>query len=134
MVLNSIINKSLTNRILDTSKKIYKKSNLRCKHITFIIYKKRIVSIGVNYKKTTTIAAQHGYKYPFQHSELAALKKITFLNYKKSKLVLINIRVSNKDNLILNSKPCKNCKRVIKSFGISSVYYSIDGGEFSCLV
>ncbi len=38
------------------------------------------------------------------------------------------IRV-NKNNELLNSKPCKSCIDVMRMFGIKNIYYSTDKGD-----
>lgn len=125
------LNDSLLKRLLILTDKLYKRSNLRCKHVTFILYKNKIISIGINHKKTDTFAHENGYKYPYKHSEMAAIKKIFKFKLNKSKLILINIR-KNKKN-ILYSAPCKNCKNLISAYGIKNVYYSINNEEFGFL-
>jgi len=38
------------------------------------------------------------------------------------------IRVNKNDNLV-NSKPCKSCIEVMRMFGIKNIYYSTETGE-----
>jgi hypothetical protein len=36
----------------------------------------------------------------------------------------------NRKGLILGSKPCKNCDKLLNAVGLNSVYYSTDDGNF----
>ena len=37
----------------------------------------------------------------------------------------------NRKGLILGSKPCENCDKILKAVGLYSIYYSTDHGNFS---
>ena len=37
----------------------------------------------------------------------------------------------NRKGLILGSKPCENCTKLLNSVGLDSIYYSTDCGNFS---
>lgn len=94
-------------------------------HFSFLVKKNSIDSVGWNNKgKTHTIAYKLNYKYPTIHSELACI-----LNYNKnpSKHYMVNIRIGKSGNVLL-SKPCKNCRRLLKHYNISKVIYSTDFG------
>jgi hypothetical protein len=37
----------------------------------------------------------------------------------------------NRRGLILGSKPCVNCDKLLNAVGLSNIYYSLDNGNFS---
>jgi deoxycytidylate deaminase len=37
----------------------------------------------------------------------------------------------NRKGLILGSKPCENCAKLLTSVGLTQIYYSTDCGNFS---
>ena len=37
----------------------------------------------------------------------------------------------NRKGLILGSKPCENCNKLLTSVGLTDIYYSTDCGNFS---
>jgi deoxycytidylate deaminase len=36
----------------------------------------------------------------------------------------------NRKGLILGSKPCDNCSKLLSSVGLTNIYYSTDDGDF----
>jgi deoxycytidylate deaminase len=36
----------------------------------------------------------------------------------------------NRKGLILGSKPCKNCNKLLSAVGLNTIYYSTDDGNF----
>ena len=96
-------------------------------HVTFILKKDRILSIGINnpYKTHTrnldfpyTNADQKG-----THSELASIIKLGEEDC--SHYIFINIRVDKNRNVIL-SKPCSGCQGLLKQVGFKRMFYSIN--------
>lgn len=77
------------------------------KHLSLVIAKNRIVSIGRNYFKTHPKAYKLGYLYNEMHSELDAFRKIPH-QHKNKKLTLVNVRM-NSDGELRMSKPCPVC-------------------------
>ena len=75
------------------------------KHVSIIIRKNEIVSVGTNNFRTHPLAKKYGYRFDEVHSELDAL-----LRYKGSKdsLRLINFRFNRFGEMRL-SKPCCKC-------------------------
>jgi hypothetical protein len=96
----------------------------RCRHISFILYGSKIVSVGINQLKTDSFAYRL-YKYPFVHSELDAIKKMP-KNIDLSRCTLVNFRVSRRSNEFLLSKPCPSCTRLLDLYDLKDVYYTID--------
>ena len=106
--------------LIDTNK--YK----RCYHFSFIIYKKKIVSVGTNASKThpanlknRKISKRTGEDISEQKhtcSELNAIckfKKLT--NIHTEKCTLINLRYDRNWNIAI-AKPCMSCENLLKNF------------------
>ena len=75
------------------------------KHVSIIVRKNEIVSMGTNNFRTHPTAKKYGYRFDEVHSELDAL-----LRYRgpKDNLVLINYRF-NRFGYMRMSKPCCMC-------------------------
>lgn len=108
---------------------------IRCRHFTFIIDGKRIVSFGTNSGKTHPLNLLHPYKNrrmePISelvgtHSEMKAIIKHGIENCRG--LTLLNVRVNRKGHVAM-SKPCTGCSDMIIKAGISDVWYTDDRGR-----
>ena len=75
------------------------------KHVSVIVRKNDIVSVGTNNFRTHPLAKKYGYRFDEVHSELDAL-----LRYRgpKDNLKLINFRYNRFGDMRM-SKPCCNC-------------------------
>lgn len=75
------------------------------KHVSIIVRKNEIVSIGTNTFRTHPMAKKLGYRFDEVHSELDAL-----LRYKgpKDSLKLLNFRFNRFEDMRM-SKPCCKC-------------------------
>ena len=75
------------------------------KHVSLIVRKNEIVSVGTNNFRTHPLAKKYGYRFDEVHSELDAL-----LRYKgpKDNLVLLNYRFNRFGDMRM-SKPCCFC-------------------------
>ena len=75
------------------------------KHVSLIVRKNEIVSVGTNHFRTHPLAKKYGYRFDEVHSELDAL-----LRYKgpKDNLVLVNYRFNRFGDMRM-SKPCCMC-------------------------
>ena len=75
------------------------------KHVSLIVRKNHIVSIGTNNSRTHPRAKEHGYLFDEVHSELDAL-----LRYKgpRDGLTLVNFRFNRLGDMRI-SRPCKLC-------------------------
>ena len=75
------------------------------KHVSLIVRKNEIVSVGTNHFRTHPLAKKYGYRFDEVHSELDAL-----LRYKgpKDNLVLLNYRFNRFGDMRM-SKPCCFC-------------------------
>lgn len=95
------------------------------KHVSLIICKKRIISVGMNYFKTHPKAKEIGYQYEEMHSELDAFRKLDKEDRQK-KLHLINVRF-NRFGQMRMSKPCEKCLPwCIEVF--HTIHYTTDNG------
>lgn len=74
------------------------------KHVSLIVRKGKVLSVGTNAFKGHPIARKIGYRFGEQHSELNALLKCS----QKDKLTLINVRF-NKDQAMRMARPCALC-------------------------
>ena len=93
------------------------------KHVSIIIRKNEIVSIGTNNFRTHPMAKKLGYRFDEVHSELDAL-----LRYKgpKDNLKLINYRFNRFGNMRM-SKPCCKCLPWCLAL-FDELWYSTDSG------
>ena len=75
------------------------------KHVSLIVRKNEIVSVGTHHFRTHPLAKKYGYRFDEVHSELDAL-----LRYKgpKDNLVLVNYRFNRFGDMRM-SKPCCMC-------------------------
>lgn len=113
--------------------------NKRCKHFSFILKNKRIVSIGMNSPKTHPLNLKYNYinkqrhkisEVVGTHSELRAVIKLGLEEYKG--YTLVNTRI-NRNQEIDYSFPCNGCMEMIKELGFDRVIYTTKHGEFKCL-
>lgn len=125
-------------KYIDIAHALYPNREMRSFHVCIALRKKRIISIGVNSKKSHTI----NLKFPkinkdgldishfkYSCSEWNSLKRIAPAT---RKLTLIVIRIDN--NLQLNnSKPCNSCEQLLKSgiYDIRKVFYTTEQGGFN---
>lgn len=109
----------------------------RSLHLTFVLYKNRILQIAQNKKTTHPInllnrkISKTGTDFSnsgCRCSELNALIQIRNLtNIKYNKLILVNVRI-NKLGEINWSKPCNSCRNLLNYFKFKSVYFSTQNG------
>ena len=93
------------------------------KHVSIIVRKNEIVSVGTNDFRTHSLAKKYGYRFDEVHSELDAL-----LRYKgpKDNLKLINYRF-NRFGSMRMSKPCRYCLPWCVTL-FDGIWYSTDNG------
>jgi deoxycytidylate deaminase len=111
------------------------KQNGRSFHATFIIFKKRIISIGFNdYSKHHPyhkMGKYIGYKKnpenysPCLHSEVSAIIKLGEEDL--SRYTFVNVRVRG-NNILAVAKPCPNCFQLLKRTGYKKLFYSSECG------
>lgn len=112
----------------------------RCRHASFILYRDKIMSIGINHpNKTHPRNLQFGYRnkrnQPINniigiHSELAAVIKLGRQDL--NELDIVNTRIDRNNQLAL-AKPCVGCQDMLKQLGINRIFYSGNNGKFEQL-
>lgn len=95
------------------------------KHISLVIYKRKIISVGQNIFKTHPDTFRLGYRTADMHSELDAFRKIP-KNLRDKKLILLNFRF-NRFGEFRNSKPCPVCSKWCTEL-FHKIYYTDDDG------
>lgn len=107
----------------------------RAQHISFLLRKNRIISVGVNKRRTDTFAYKHGYKYPSTHSELQAIKTVRYKPQQARGAILVNIRVlrdSSKNGVVYSlARPCPACLALARSCGVSKIYFTTEKRDFA---
>lgn len=97
-------------------------------HVSLIVRKNKLITIGTNNWKTHPKTVELGYMLPYLHSELDAFRK---LNGNFDKLVLMNYRFSKTGHIGM-SKPCKFCTPwCINLF--DKIFYTNEIGEMVVL-
>lgn len=100
------------------------------KHFSFILRKKKILSIGWNLmNKTHPWAVKYNYDFPYIHSELMAIRNFPYPLDEIKKCSLVNIRLLKNKKLAI-SRPCVSCATVIVAFNIGEIFYSTDEESF----
>jgi len=139
--MESRANKSFFRRLEDTALSLIDwNESKRCRHFSFVVYKKRVVSIGWNSSKThptnlinRKISVKTGEDFSEQKyvcSELNAINKLKRLtNIDTKKCVLINMRYDRNKKLAF-AKPCMSCKSLLKYHEFKSVLYTNDQGVY----
>jgi tRNA(Arg) A34 adenosine deaminase TadA len=101
------------------------------KHIAGVVYKKEMVSTGVNKRKTHPFQALYGSNTHsiYWHAETSAIHgamyRLNLVQFWKCSLYVIRI---NNIGQLRYSKPCQGCMRAIKVFNIKRVVYSTNEG------
>jgi len=69
-------------------------------------------------------------EHPFYHAESHLISKLLDrYNTVDSNWSVVVMRI-NRRGLILGSKPCENCDKLLSAVGLNDVYYSDDNGNF----
>jgi len=69
-------------------------------------------------------------EFPYYHSESRLISKLLDrYNTIDPNWSIVVMRI-NRKGLILGSKPCENCSKLLNSVGLTDVYYSTDNGDF----
>jgi hypothetical protein len=70
-------------------------------------------------------------EFPFVHAESHLVSKLLDnFNTIDSNWTICVLRI-NRKGLILGSKPCCNCDKILNAVGLTQLYYSTDCGNFS---
>ena len=102
-----------------------KKSTFRCRHGAVIVYNGHILSTGMNLNLFHSVTHSYNQLQTLHAEPMAILRVKNKRLLKNSSIYVCRI---NKHNELMLSKPCKTCMKIIKSFGISEINYSIYGG------
>lgn len=99
-----------------------------------LVYKRRIVSFGINRYKTSPI--QNRFKKNenaiYLHAEVAcvknALRHLDVEDFKKCDMFVVRVKrlVYEGDFVYAMAEPCEGCSRCIAEFGIRNVYYTVE--------
>jgi hypothetical protein len=69
-------------------------------------------------------------EFPYYHSESRLISKLLDkYNTIDTNWSVVVMRI-NRKGLILGSKPCENCNKLLNAVGLNEVYYSNDDGNF----
>ena len=69
-------------------------------------------------------------EHPFYHAESHLISKLLDrYNTIDSNWSVVIMRI-NRKGIILGSKPCENCDKLLNSVGLTDIYYSTDAGNF----
>lgn len=69
-------------------------------------------------------------EYPYVHAESHLISKLLDMyNTIDSNWSIVIMRI-NRRGLILGSKPCENCNKLLSAVGLDDIYYSDDNGDF----
>lgn len=93
-------------------------------HASIILRDDKLVSLGLNRRKTHPLANVYGYRNNELHSELDALIRVP--RHQRDGLVLLNFRFSPKGDLRM-SRPCPLCLPWCKATFVE-IHYSIPDG------
>jgi len=70
-------------------------------------------------------------EFPFVHAESHLISKLLDrYNTIDSNWSVVVLRI-NRKGLLLGSKPCENCGKLLNAVGLNTIYYSNDDGSFS---
>lgn len=133
----------MTNKLLKSLCRMYDyiytdKPYKHTKTVSFLIYKGKVVSFGINSDKTSPLQNKYrlctDLKYienfvDKEHSEVNCLRKSDeSINFSKCEIVIIS---KKKDGEFRLARPCDVCMTAIKDFGISKIYYTNRNQTFS---
>lgn len=121
-------------KLINKAKGLLSEKQGKYRHFSFILYKNSILSFGTNCPtKTSRLAFEFGYEFPYRHSELDAIARFPEPNKFLCRCSMVNIRIGRKDNILV-SRPCKDCQKVLKAFNIGEAYFSNEWGRFEKLL
>ena len=129
--------------IQKTIRKAYQNWNptrlIRCYHYSAAFDGTKLIAFTQNNPiKTHTGAYRIGedfnlpkYKeFPYYHSESRLISQLLDrYNTIDPNWTICVLRI-NRKGLILGSKPCENCSKLLSAVGLTDIYYSMDDGNF----
>jgi tRNA(Arg) A34 adenosine deaminase TadA len=103
----------------------------QAKHAAGLYYKGKLLSTGVNKKKTHPLMAKFS-KHPeavYLHAEIDCIVKcINRYGTEILKECELYVARSYQDGTTAGSRPCEGCSRAIRAFGIPRTYYTTQEG------
>jgi len=139
--MESRANKSFFKRLEDIALSLIDwNESKRCRHFSFVIYKKRIVAIGTNNQKTHPVnllnrktSLKTGEDFSDQKhtcSEFNAINKLKRLtNIDTKKCTLVNLRYDRNKKLAF-ARPCMSCTSLLSYFEFKDVRYTASDGKY----
>lgn len=133
----------MTNKLLNKLTRLYDyiytdKPYKHTKTVSFLVYKGKVVSFGINSDKTSPLQNKYRLRTDLkhidnfidkEHSEVNCLRKIDDnLNFAKCEIVIIS---KKRDGDFRLARPCDVCMSAIKDYGISDIYYTNKNGTFT---
>ena len=70
-------------------------------------------------------------EYPFVHAESHLISKLLDMYNTIDPNWSVCVLRINRKGIILGSKPCINCSKLLNAVGLNEIYYSLDSGDFS---
>jgi len=111
-------------------------ANGRVRMAAGIVYKKHLISSGVNsYKSHPMMSEDNGYRNGqiYMHAEVAAIRNalrlITPQQLSKCSIYIVRVKrphINSKKWIHGLAKPCPGCASLIASFGIENVFWTED--------
>lgn len=142
--MGSIVSKSHFKRLSEVAESLIDwTENVRCRHFSFILYKKRIIAIGTNKPKThptnlinRKVSVKTGEDFSDQKhicSEFSAITKLKNLtNIDTKKCTLVNLRY-DRNKKVNSSYPCMSCRSLLSYFEFKNIYCSDSTGNFQSI-
>jgi len=103
-------------------------------HFAFGFKKNKLLAIGQNNPEKTHPQAlvlakrfNTNLEYPYFHAETDLISRLWGKYYIDSSLKMVIIRL-NKHGSLRCSQPCERCEQIIRSLGITKLWWSIDNG------
>jgi len=119
-------------KLVDTSFDLIHLPETINKHLSYLLLRSTVISIGWSQLKTHPVALKHNFKWGCLHSELDCLRKSPILFSSLNRCTLVNIRVNSLGE-VCNSRPCKLCVPLVESAQLKAVYFTNSDGSFSKL-
>ena len=113
---------------------------LREKFEAAVVYRNRIVSVGINSMKSHPLQAKYSKNEHaiFLHAEVAAIKnalrEMDVDDLSKCELYIARVKKEKpftKKFVWGLSKPCAGCERAIAEFGLKRTIYTCDDGDYN---
>lgn len=111
----------------------------RCRHFSFVFDGPKLVSVGLNNRKTHPRNLLYSYvgrdeveisSFVGTHSEMSAVLRIGRENCRGLKMV--NLRINRRGEFD-HSRPCRGCLDMMRSLEFNEVFYTEMDGSFSCM-